>query len=159
MSWTTGQNDVISELGHRGVAVVHDALLECYGVDHSLHAIEIQASHIHVSLRVQVVCPECEAAGDRIKQQTGCGAIFEEHTANRMGPEETGRVVLKTLTYADSPGEGPYYHDELVWCDDTPDVKVQMSLYRRDLGIRARPARKGRMRKLSYEGWRTCRRS
>jgi phage terminase large subunit len=26
-----------------------------------------------------------------------------------------------------------------------------MNTYRRDLGIRARPARKGRMRKLSYE--------
>lgn len=35
--------------------------------------------------------------------------------------------------------------------DDTPDGKVQTSVYRRDLGIRARPARKGRMRKLSYE--------
>lgn len=45
----------------------------------------------------------------------------------------------------------PYYHDELAWCDDTPDAKVQMSVYRSDLGIRARPARKGRMRKLSYE--------
>ena len=35
--------------------------------------------------------------------------------------------------------------------DDTPDGKVQTSVYRRDLGIRAHPARKGRMRKLSYE--------
>lgn len=77
--------------------------------------------------------------------------IFEEHTANRTGPDETGRVVLEALTYADEPGGEPYYHDELVWCDDTPDAKVQMSVYRRDLGIRARPARKGRMRKLSYE--------
>lgn len=77
--------------------------------------------------------------------------IFEEHTANRMGPAETGRVILEALTYADEPGGEPYYHDELVWCDDTPDAKVQMSTYRRDLGIRARPARKGRMRKLSYE--------
>ena len=41
--------------------------------------------------------------------------IFEEHTANKMTPEETGRIVLDSLTYA------------------------------------ARPARKGRMRKLSYE--------
>ena len=39
----------------------------------------------------------------------------------------------------------------MVWVDDTPDGKVQTSVYRRDLGIRARPARKGRMRKLSYE--------
>lgn len=114
MSWTTGQNDVIRELGHRGVAVVHDALLERYGVDYSLHAIEIQASRIRVSLRVQSVCTECDAAGDHINRQTGCGAIFEEHTANRMGLDETRRVVLDALTYAVSPGKGPYYHDELV---------------------------------------------
>ncbi|MDO4851517.1 MAG: hypothetical protein Q4A93_06650 [Actinomycetota bacterium] len=77
--------------------------------------------------------------------------VFEEHTANKMGPEDTGRIVLESLTYADDPGEEPYFHDELIWCDDTPDGKVQMNTYRRDLGIRARPARKGRMRKLSYE--------
>ena len=77
--------------------------------------------------------------------------VFEEHTANKMGPEDTGRIVLESLTYADEPGEEPYFHDELIWCDDTPDGKVQMNTYRRDLGIRARPARKGRMRKLSYE--------
>lgn len=77
--------------------------------------------------------------------------IFEEHTANKMTPEETGRIVLDSLTYADEPDEEAYYHDQVVWVDDTPDGKVQTSVYRRDLGIRARPARKGRMRKLSYE--------
>lgn len=77
--------------------------------------------------------------------------IFEEHTTNKMTPEETGRIVLDSLTYADEPSEEPYYHDQVVWVDDTPDGKVQTSVYRRDLGIRARPARKGRMRKLSYE--------
>ena len=77
--------------------------------------------------------------------------VFEEHTANRMTPEETGRVVLEALTYADEPGDEAYYHDQMVWCDDTPDGKVQMQVYRRDLGIRAHAARKGRMRKLSYE--------
>lgn len=51
----------------------------------------------------------------------------------------------------DEPGEEPYFHSELIWCDDAPDAKVQMNTYRRDLGIRARPAHKGRMRKLSYE--------
>ncbi len=35
--------------------------------------------------------------------------------------------------------------------DDTPDGKVQAGAHRRGLGFRARPARKGRMRKLSYE--------
>ena len=77
--------------------------------------------------------------------------IFEEHSFNKKTPEETGRVVLEALTYADEPGDEPYFHDQIVWCDDTPDGKVQMQVYRRDLGIRAHAARKGRMRKLSYE--------
>lgn len=77
--------------------------------------------------------------------------IFEEHSFNKKTPEETGKVVLESLTYADELGDEPYFHDQIVWCDDTPDGKVQMTTYRRDLGIRAHPARKGRMRRLSYE--------
>lgn len=41
-----------------------------------------------------------------------------------MGPEEIGHVVLESLTYADTPGKGPYFHDELIWFDDTLDGKV-----------------------------------
>ena len=77
--------------------------------------------------------------------------VFEEHSFNKKTPEETGKVVLEALTYPDEPGDEPYFHDQIVWCDDTPDGKVQMTTYRRDLGIRAHPARKGRMRRLSYE--------
>lgn len=77
--------------------------------------------------------------------------VFEEHTANRTMPVDTGRVVVDSLTYADAPGGEPYYHDQVVWCDDTPDSKVQMATWRRELGIRAHPARKARMRRLSYE--------
>jgi hypothetical protein len=57
-----------------------------------------------------------------------------------MGPEDAGRIFLESLTYADEPGEEPYFRDELIWCDDTPDGKVQMNTYRRDLGIRPRRA-------------------
>ncbi|MBQ9004022.1 MAG: hypothetical protein IJ087_19425 [Eggerthellaceae bacterium] len=71
MMWTTGQNDVIRELGHKGVAVVHDAILARYGVDRTLHAIEIQASRIHASLKVLTECPECHALGVRINRQSG----------------------------------------------------------------------------------------
>ena len=55
------------------------------------------------------------------------------------------------MTFADEDGEEPYFHDEIVWADDTPDGKQQMAVYRRDFHIRIRPARKARMRKLSYE--------
>lgn len=46
-TWSTGQNDVIRELGHKGVRAVHDAILDRYGVEHTLHAIEAQACRIH----------------------------------------------------------------------------------------------------------------
>ena len=70
-TWTTGQNDVIRELGHRGAAVVRDAIRDRFGVDHSLHAIEVQASRIHAPLKVRTVCPECGVVGLRINRQTG----------------------------------------------------------------------------------------
>lgn len=77
--------------------------------------------------------------------------VFEEHSANKMMPADTGRIVVDSLTYADEAGEEAYFHDEILWCDDTPDAKVQMGAYRRELGLRARPARKSSMRRLSYE--------
>ena len=77
--------------------------------------------------------------------------IFEEHSANKMMPAETGQIVVDALTFPDSEGEDAYYHDQLVWCDDTPDSKVQMNVWRRELNIRVHAARKARMRKVSYE--------
>lgn len=77
--------------------------------------------------------------------------VYEEHSANKMMPTETGQIVVDALTYADADGEDAYFHDEILWCDDTPDAKVQMGTYRRELGLRARPARKSHMRRLSYE--------
>ena len=77
--------------------------------------------------------------------------IFEEHSVNKMTPEQTGQIVTSAMTFADEPGEEPYFHDEILWCDDTPDAKQQMAVYRRECGLRARPARKSHMRRLSYE--------
>ena len=51
-TWSTGQNDVIRELGYRGVQAVHDAIVERFGVEHTPRAIEVQASRIHASLKV-----------------------------------------------------------------------------------------------------------
>lgn len=48
-------------------------------------------------------------------------------------------------------GGDPYQHDELIWADDTPDGKQSMAVWRRELGLRVRPARKSNMRRLSYE--------
>ena len=44
-----------------------------------------------------------------------------------------------------------YFHDQMIWCDDTPDSKVQMNVWRRELGLRVHAARKARMRRLSYD--------
>jgi hypothetical protein len=53
----------------------------------------------------------------------------------------------------DLPGctHGSPYRHELIWADDTPDGKQSMAVYRRELGLRIRPARKSNMRRLSYE--------
>ena len=77
-AWTTGQNDVIREVGYRGVQAVHDEILNRYGVEHTLRAIEVQASRIHASLKVQTVCPECGVVGLRINRQTGLCAKCSE---------------------------------------------------------------------------------
>lgn len=77
--------------------------------------------------------------------------IFAELSANKKTPQETGQMVVDLLTYADEKGEEAYLHDEVIWCDDTPDGKQQMAVYRREFGLRARPARKARLRRLSYD--------
>lgn len=72
-------------------------------------------------------------------------------SANRKTPAETGAMVAEALTFADEPGGDAYQHDELIWADDTPDGKQSMAVWRRELGLRVRPARKSNMRRLSYE--------
>lgn len=65
--------------------------------------------------------------------------LFQELSANRKTPAETGAMAAEALTYADEPGGDPYQHDELIWADDTPDGKQSMALWRRELGLRVRP--------------------
>ena len=79
--------------------------------------------------------------------------IFGELSASRKTPAETAAVVTDALTYADAPGEDAYLHDELIstWRDDTPDGKQSMAVWRREAGLRVRPARKSNMRRPSYE--------
>ena len=75
----------------------------------------------------------------------------EEHSANKTMPADTGTIVVDSLTYPDEVGGDPYFHDQMIWCDDTPDSKVQMNVWRRELGLRVHAARKARMRRLSYD--------
>lgn len=76
--------------------------------------------------------------------------LFSERRANKKLPSETGQMVIDALTYADSLHGEPVFHNQLIWCDDTADGKQQMTTYRRQFGLNARPARKGNMRDLSY---------
>ncbi len=77
--------------------------------------------------------------------------LFGELSAKKTLPQDTGAMVADALTFSDVEGEEAYFHDEVIWCDDTADGKVAMATYKREHGLRARPARKGRMRRLSYE--------
>jgi hypothetical protein len=90
MMWSTGQNDVIRELGHKGVQAVHDEILGRYGVEHTLHAIEAQACRIHASLKVLTECPECHALGVRLNRQTGLCPLCTErqHVAEEQAFNE-----------------------------------------------------------------------
>ncbi len=76
--------------------------------------------------------------------------VFDERSAHRKEARDTGRIVFDALTYPDEEGGEPAFHSQTVWCDDTADGKQQMATYRRKFGIKARPARKGNMRDLSY---------
>lgn len=40
--------------------------------------------------------------------------LFQELSANRRTPPETGAMVAEALTYANEPGGGLYQHDELI---------------------------------------------
>lgn len=88
--WTTGQNDVIRELGHRGAVAVREEIRRRYGVERSVRAIEMQASRIHASLRVLSVCPQCGAVGVRLNRQSGmCPRCTEEaHVAEERAFNE-----------------------------------------------------------------------
>lgn len=106
MMWSTGQNDVIRELGYRGVQAVHDEILDRYGVDHTLHAIEAQASRIRASLRVLDECPRCHAIGVRINRQSGLckRCTLEEHVEEAQ--------AFNDILEAEAAG-----------CDDGPEVE------------------------------------
>ncbi len=114
MMWSTGQNDVIRELGHKGVQAVHDEILDRYGVEHTLHAIEVQACRIHASLKVLDECPECHALGVRINRQSGmCRCCTEEaHVAE----EEAFNQLLEA---------------EAAGCDGGPEYAAGRSFGRR----------------------------
>lgn len=77
--------------------------------------------------------------------------IYEEYSRNRTMPRDTGLIVKEALTYPNREGDKPVFHNQAIWYDDTPDGKVQGNTYRRELGLKARPARKGNMRDYSYQ--------
>ena len=129
-TWTTSQIDTVRELGYKGVQAVHDALLERHGVDRSLHAIEVQASRVNVSLRVLTECPRCHALGVRINRQSGLctRCTMEEHV------EEA--EAFNDLLEAEAAG-----------CDSGPEID---ELQRRWAQIRQRNSRL--MRKHGLKG-------
>lgn len=81
---------MIRELGHQGVVAVQEEILRRYGVERTAHAIEMQASRIHASLRVLATCPQCGAVGVRLNRQSGmCPRCTEEaHVAEERAFNE-----------------------------------------------------------------------
>ena len=53
------------------------------------------------------------------------------------------------LTFLDEQGTEAYFHDQIIYCDDTSDSKVQKNVWRRELGTRVHAASKAEMRRLS----------
>lgn len=113
-AWTTGQNDVIRELGHRGAEAVRDEIRRRYGVERTVRAIEMQASRIHASLRVLSVCPQCGAIGVRLNRQSGmCPRCTEEaHVAEERAFNEL-------------------LHREAEGCEEGPEIEAARREYAR----------------------------
>lgn len=51
------------------------------------------------------------------------GALREQDHA-----ADTGKIVVDSLTYADEANGEPYFHNQIVFCDDTLDSKTQMNV-------------------------------
>lgn len=77
--------------------------------------------------------------------------IFDEYSKHKTMPRDTGLIVKDALTYPNNENGKPVFHNQTIWYDDTPDGKVQGNTYRRELGLKARPARKQNMRDYSYQ--------
>lgn len=93
--WSTAQDDVLRECSYRGAAFCRDEIERRCGVSHSVRAVEMRASRIHVSLVVRTVCPGCGAVGVTINKGTGmcrrCSERFhleQERAFNAMLEEE-----------------------------------------------------------------------
>lgn len=99
MAWTTKQEEIMRERCYHGAKAVQEAIQRECGVWHSVHAIEMHASRIHVSLRRLSECPECGVVGATLNRQTGmcplCTArqhVEEERTFNALLEAERAAV-------------------------------------------------------------------
>ncbi len=76
--WTVRQEEVLREFAHEGVDVVCAALRRICGVERTVHAVEMHASRIHVSLKRLETCPECGAVGVRLSRTSGMCPLCTE---------------------------------------------------------------------------------
>ncbi len=68
--------------------------------------------------------------------------VFEERSANKATPRDTGGIIRESLGACGEQGEP-------VWCDDAGATEI--GVYRRECGINARAAGKGGLRRASYQ--------
>lgn len=93
MRWTNEQDDVIRELGHRGVLVVRRELIRRCRALHSIHAIEQRACRIHASLKIRSVCPGCGVIGAHMNRQTKMCPMCSERL--RLEEERAFNEILE----------------------------------------------------------------
>ncbi|MDN0055552.1 hypothetical protein [Collinsella ihumii] len=89
-AWTTGQEELLRELGHLGAEAVREEMRRRFGVERSRRSIEVHASRIHVSLRRLEVCPMCGAVGVHLNRQSGACSrcTVEMHVAEEAAFNE-----------------------------------------------------------------------
>ncbi|OUO62071.1 hypothetical protein B5F74_02340 [Collinsella sp. An271] len=96
-SWTTGQEELLREMGHLGVDAVQAEMKRRFGVERSRRSIEVHASRIRCSLRKLEVCPMCGAIGVHLNRQSGMCArcTLEMHVAEEAAFNELLELEAK----------------------------------------------------------------
>lgn len=90
--WTTAQDDLLRELGSRGVDECRLELWRRFGVHRSNDAIAKRASRIGVSLASHEVCPGCGRTTYRLRQTGLCDLC---HERSFLTPSEQRAQVMR----------------------------------------------------------------
>lgn len=77
-AWTTGQDRLLFDEGHKGVVEVQRQLESKFGVKRTQQAIQRRASRIGASLSKYEICPSCGMRIDHLVRGTGLCPVCSE---------------------------------------------------------------------------------